>query len=374
MGYVNDLVSIVIPVYNAEKLLVETLDSLAVQTYENIEVLLIDDGSKDSSKATCESFAEADGRFHYCYQDNAGAGAARNCGIDLARGEYLMFLDSDDLFEPDFVEKMHDAAASSGADVVTCRADMFSTVYVPGKGQLYHAYALLDGGVYAPLDMADRFFQVMTTCPWDKIFRAEHIEKEGLRFQNIRYSNDTYFVLVALLTSAQIAATEEVLVHYRYGSGGSLRDKMYLNPYCDLDALAALRAAFEKTEMASSEELCYGLDCLTASIVVMACLNLASQSGAACKEFKARLRDSDVPKPRSLLKRSVDGAAVKRALRYWAVTSISAEGFSWALAPLGMNGWRSASRSQSCATWLRVFMSPIAGAWARLRGGCLGCR
>lgn len=368
MSCIKNLVSIVVPVYNAEKFLEETLESLAAQTYENIEVLLVDDGSTDSSRDICESLAEGDGRFHYCYQDNAGAGAARNRGIDLARGEYLMFLDSDDLFEPDFVEKMYGAAASSGADVVICRADMFSEAYEPGKGQLYHASALLGGGVYAPLDIADRFFQVMTTCPWDKIFRAEHIEKEGLRFQNLRYSNDTFFVLVALLTSAQISVTEDILVHYRYGSGGSLRDKMYLNPYCDLDMLAALRSAFEETEMASSEELCNGLDCLTANTVVMACLNLASQSGAACKEFKARLRDSDVPKPRSLLKRPVDGAAMKRALTYWAVTCLPAEGFTWALAPLGMNGWRSASRSKSRATWLRVFLSPIAGAWARLRG------
>ena len=368
MGYVKELVSIIVPVFNAEKFLAETLVSLAAQTYENIEVLLVDDGSKDSSRDICESFVEGDNRFRYYYQENAGAGAARNRGIGLACGEFLMFLDSDDLFEPDFVEKMYGVIVSSGADVAICRADMFNVVYEPGKGRLHHVSALLGGGVYVPLDIADRFFQVMTTCPWDKMFRAEHIESEGLRFQNLRYSNDTYFVLMALLTSSHIAVTEDVLVHYRYGTGASLRDKMYLNPYCDLDMLAALRSAFEKKEIAGGEELRGGLDCFTAGIVVYACLNLASQSGAACKEFKARLRESDVPKPKSLLKRPVDGTVLRRAVKYWAVTSISAEGFIWALAPLGRNGWRGANRIQTVVAWLRVFASPIAGVWASLRG------
>ena len=144
MGYVKELVSIIVPVFNAEKFLAETLVSLAAQTYENIEVLLVDDGSKDSSRDICESFVEGDNRFRYYYQENAGAGAARNRGIGLACGEFLMFLDSDDLFEPDFVEKMYGVIVSSGADVAICRADMFNVVYEPGKGRLHHVSAIHD--------------------------------------------------------------------------------------------------------------------------------------------------------------------------------------------------------------------------------------
>ncbi len=368
MCYLKEFISIVVPVYNAEKFLEETLDSLAEQTYKNIEVLLVDDGSKDSSRAICEAYAARDKRFCYYRQDNAGAGAARNHGIELAHGEFLMFLDSDDLFEPDFVEKMYDAITSSCADVAICRADKFNAVYEQGKGKLVHASTLLDGGVYAPTDIAACFFQVMTTCPWDKIYRAEHIESEGLRFQNLRYSNDTYFVLMALLTASSIAVTEDVLVHYRYGMGSSLRDKMYLNPHCDLDMLVALRSGFEKTEMVSCKDLRMGLDRLTADIVIMACMNLASQSGIACAEFKAHLGNIDFPKPKSLLKGSVDGAAVVRAFKYWAVISISAEGFAWAVAPLGKNGWRNVRGPQARTTWLRVLVSPVAGACARFRG------
>lgn len=368
MGRVKELVSVIVPVYNAEKFLKETLDSLAAQTYKDIEILLVDDGSKDSSRVICEDYAAQDKRFCYYHQDNAGAGAARNHGIDLAHGEFLMFLDSDDLFEPEFVEKMHDVITSSCGDVAICRADKFDTFYEPGRGKLLHSSALLDGGVYTPVDIAARFFQVMTTCPWDKIYRTEHIEREGLRFQNLRYSNDTYFVLMALLTASRIAVTEDIFVHYRYGLGGSLRDKMYLNPRCDLEMLTALRSAFEKTEMVSCEDLRMGLDRLTADIVIMACMNLASQSSIACAEFKACLGNIDFPKPKSLLKESVDGAAVKRVFKYWAVTSISAEGFAWAVAPLGKNGWRNVRGPQARATWLRVLVSPVAVACARFRG------
>lgn len=368
MSFVKDLVSVVIPVYNAEKFLEQTLGCLLAQTYGDIEVILVDDGSKDSSRAICERYSERDKRFRYYYQENAGAGAARNYGIDLARGEFLMFLDSDDLFEPHFVKNMRDAIVRDGGDAAVCRADKFDTIYRPDEARLLHAHALLEAGVYEPGKIGERFFQVVTTCPWDKIFRTEHIVSEGLRFQNLRYSNDTYFVLMALLTAARIVVTEEVLVHYRYGLGGSLRDKMYLNPYCDLDMLGTLRSGFAGTEMSRNKELQYSLDVFSADIIIMACMNLASQSEGACKDFAARLKEVEAPKLKRLTEKTINGKALKRAYKYWAVTTVSPEGIVWAVSSLGNNGWRGADASSLHFVWLRVLVSPIAVAWKRMRG------
>lgn len=367
MNSIENLVSIIIPVYNAERFLSETLDCLLSQTYEDIEVILVDDGSKDSSKVICEKYVEADKRFSYYYQDNAGAGAARNQGIDLAHGEFLMFLDSDDLFEPEFVEKMHGAIAGEDVDVVVCRADKFNSVYVPDEACLLHSNALLGCGIYRPEDIGDRFYQLMTTCPWDKLFRAEHIANEGLRFQDLRYSNDTYFVLMALLTASQIAVTEDVLVHYRYGLGGSLRDKMYLNPYCDLDMLASLRDAFVKTDLACNIEIRHSFEDFFADIIAMACMNLASQSEDACRDFMVCLRQIGTPDLKDLLRRPVSREAIKRAYKYWAVTTVSTEGIVWAVSLLGSNGWRSANASQLRSVWSRVLVAPVALAWRSIR-------
>src|SRR4051812_8219775 len=97
-------VSIVIPVYNIDRYLAPTLDSVVAQTHRNLEIILIDDGSTDESGSLCLQYAATDARVRYVRQHNRGVSAARNRGIREATGDYLMFLDSDDLFKPEMVE------------------------------------------------------------------------------------------------------------------------------------------------------------------------------------------------------------------------------------------------------------------------------
>ncbi len=111
-------VSIIIPIYNAEKHLERCLDSVKAQTYDCFEVLMIDDGSVDDSASICASFVKNDSRFRYIYQDNRGPDMARKTGIDEASGEYAVFADSDDYVSSDMLEKMVSAMEASGADLV----------------------------------------------------------------------------------------------------------------------------------------------------------------------------------------------------------------------------------------------------------------
>lgn len=117
----EDKISVVVPVYNTEAYLSECLGSVARQTHRNIEVLLVDDGSTDGSPDICQEFVERDERFRYLRQDNAGQSAARNRGIREASGAFLAFIDSDDWWDEDILETLHDALVSNNAQFAMCQ-------------------------------------------------------------------------------------------------------------------------------------------------------------------------------------------------------------------------------------------------------------
>ncbi len=116
----NDLISIVIPVYNVEKYLHKCVESVLNQTYENIEVILVDDGSVDSSGSICDDFAKIDSRVKAFHQENRGVSSARNKGLDEAKGEYIVFIDSDDWVSCDIVERLYSAVLDNATDMAIC--------------------------------------------------------------------------------------------------------------------------------------------------------------------------------------------------------------------------------------------------------------
>ena len=114
-------VSIIIPIYNAEKYIQTTVDSVLSQTFSDWELLLIDDCSKDHTSSICEKLVQSDNRITYIRQnENGGPAKARNVGIDYAKGEYLAFVDSDDTIEPTFLEKLVTTAIHNHSDIVWC--------------------------------------------------------------------------------------------------------------------------------------------------------------------------------------------------------------------------------------------------------------
>ncbi len=116
----NKLVSVIIPVYNTEKYLSECVESVACQTYTNLEIILVDDGSTDSCPALCDGLSGKDGRITVIHKENGGLSSARNAGIAAARGEYVSFIDSDDVISPFFAERLLTAAEKYGADFAAC--------------------------------------------------------------------------------------------------------------------------------------------------------------------------------------------------------------------------------------------------------------
>ncbi|MBD5180352.1 MAG: glycosyltransferase family 2 protein [Bacteroidales bacterium] len=125
----NPEISIIVPVYNVEKYLRECLDSIESQTFKDWECIVVDDGSPDGSRSICEEFVARDPRYVLVEQVNGGLSAARNSGLEIARGKYISFIDSDDTVYPQFLERMHEVMVETGADVVQASYEAQYTTY-----------------------------------------------------------------------------------------------------------------------------------------------------------------------------------------------------------------------------------------------------
>ena len=126
-------ISIIVPVYKVEKYLRRCIDSIAAQTFTDWECILVDDGSPDDSGTICDEYAENDKRFRVFHQENAGVSAARNKGLDEAKGEWICFVDSDDWIEKEMLEKMYNLAVKNKAEVVVCGCKMTDTISIENR-------------------------------------------------------------------------------------------------------------------------------------------------------------------------------------------------------------------------------------------------
>ncbi len=116
----SKLISVIVPVYKVEKYLCRCIDSILNQTYKNLEIILVDDGSPDSCGNICDDYALRDSRIKVVHKENGGLSSARNAGIDIAEGEYLSFIDSDDYIAPEFIERLYKLCIDNNADIAQC--------------------------------------------------------------------------------------------------------------------------------------------------------------------------------------------------------------------------------------------------------------
>ncbi len=225
------MASVVIPGFNIEVHLRQCLDSVLGQTLQDIEIICVDDGSTDQSAVILREYAERDARVQVITQANAGPGVARNTGMAAAKGEYLIFLDSDDWFEPDFLEKMVKKAQSLHADVTICRAVEFDTNTgreLPSEWMLKRQYLPRD--VFTPHEIAEHIFQFTYGWPWDKLYRMSFIKERNLKYPALPNSEDLVFVFQSLVLAKEIAVADEVLVHHRVNRKESVSNSRHMDP------------------------------------------------------------------------------------------------------------------------------------------------
>ena len=208
-------VSVIIPTYNAEAFLAECLESILAQTLQSFEIIIVDDGSTDGTLALAQQYAGRDERISCYAQPNSGAGTARNAGLAHATGEWLLFFDSDDFMKPEMLQTLVDAAESNDAEVAVCQS--YSFVDTTGEVTVENDgfFGIEAPGVYGTAELGEFLFTNVLGWPWDKIFKASLIERCGLTFQEIKSSNDAYFVFCAMALAERVAFIRPMLVAHR---------------------------------------------------------------------------------------------------------------------------------------------------------------
>lgn len=210
-------ISIIVPVYQVEKYLNECIDSILAQTFTDFELILVDDGSPDNCPALCDAAAEKDSRVRVIHQQNKGLSGARNAGIDVARGNWLGFVDSDDMIDPTFCEKMLHAAVQAGAEMAVCNILRMKENKALDS---YQEHCLKDE-VLSREEIVHRiqlspFYMVMT-----RLCRREVFEK--IRFPEGKNYEDAFTAPEILERVNKAACVAEPLYQYRLRSGSIMR-------------------------------------------------------------------------------------------------------------------------------------------------------
>ena len=233
----NPLVSIIVPVYNARKGLSRCLESICGQTYQELQIILLNDGSTDDSLAICEQFRARDARIMVVDKENEGVSRTRNAGLALAQGDYIQFADSDDLLDPDYTQNLVQAALQHSADLVIAPYWMVIPSNSSKTGHALetlqtslgiepeapktevHKYGFLPQGVYSREDYARRLMQQPASfyygVLWNKLYRREIIAQNQLGFApDVHWAEDLIFNMGYLEHAQVFVSIPEAGYHY----------------------------------------------------------------------------------------------------------------------------------------------------------------
>lgn len=211
----NPKVSVIIPMYKCRSFVSAALDMVCGQTLKDIEIICVLDGPDADIRDIVERRAEEDSRVIFLEQEHRGAGIARNTGMDTARGDYLLFLDADDLFKPEMVEKMHGKAVEMDADVVMCsytQTNEWTNVIQKGLGFDFSGYSESE---IVDCTKKDNLFGSFIPAAWNKLYRRQHIIDNNICFMGTRVMNDAFFVVTAMMCSNRLAVIKEDLLTVR---------------------------------------------------------------------------------------------------------------------------------------------------------------
>ena len=232
------LVSIVMPIYNVGYYLRDAINDILSQTYKNIELICVNDGSKDHSLDVIHFFSDSDKRIKIIDQENKGAAEARNTGIHVASGKYLMVLDADDRFEPEMIEKAVTEAEKFSADITIFDGFAFdnesSVVY---EMKFLNRELIPNKDVFSYNDIPDSILQLSIEAPWNKLYRLDFIKDKGLYFLTSRYCNDVFFVMASMELADRVCVLRDKLIYYRTGNSASVTRGRRENPECLFEVL-----------------------------------------------------------------------------------------------------------------------------------------
>lgn len=209
----QNLISVIVPVYKVEKYLERCIRSIQNQSYSNLEIILVDDGSPDNCPAMCDRFAAEDSRIKVIHKENGGVSSARNVGLDICGGEYICFVDSDDYLAPDILEKLYGKATSAKASVVGCGFSLVDEVERPIKNIVPDREIALTGVEALHLHYKQQTFRMNFVCVWGKLFEASIFKT--LRFQLGMMFEDIQLMPYILLSCDKFVYLSDIGYYYR---------------------------------------------------------------------------------------------------------------------------------------------------------------
>ena len=225
----NVLVSIIVPVYNVEKYLKDCLYSVLTQSYINIEVILIDDGSTDNSGAICNEYELIDNRIKVIHQENKGLSCARNVGINMAKGEYIAFVDADDILNKNYILFLYKTCVDNEVKISMCKRQEFvnSSDVVSNSKEDY------SGSIHSSFELQNWLYNKNRShviyC-WNKLFHRSVFD--NLRFPEGKVFENSYFTPRALDSADKVFCLDNVLYYYRQVPNGlskSINGDKYLD-------------------------------------------------------------------------------------------------------------------------------------------------
>lgn len=232
-------VSVIMPIYNAYDYLRPAMDSVIDQTLREIEIICVDDGSTDHSLDIIKEYRDADSRVRIITENNAGPSIARNKGLSRARGDYVIFLDADDFYEPTLLEKLYDLALKDDLDITIAKYDIYNSrkATFEKNVKIEHGDIFEPGRVVSKNEYPDQILQATTGYVWNKLFRKAFLLEKNLCFQpELRVFEDVYFVVTALSMASRVGKVFECLVHHRVYSGQS-KNKLFKKYYKQVPVL-----------------------------------------------------------------------------------------------------------------------------------------
>ena len=234
----NVKISIIIPVYNANKYVGKCIDSILNQTFKDFELLLIDAGSTDNSLEICNNYKEKDDRIKVFHKENGGQGSARNYGIKKAKGEYVAFVDNDDTIHPQMYELLYNAAYNNNADIVYCNfINIYNNKYPEIK---YYNYPKVNISEKTKDDIFNEYYAKMDktiklVVPWSKLVKKDLYN--DIEFPHLKLGEDFYVSSCLYLKSSKTIFIDEPLYYFNFNVNSTSRHCFDERYFDDIKAL-----------------------------------------------------------------------------------------------------------------------------------------
>ena len=250
-----ELISVIIPIYKAEKYLDRCIKSITNQTYRNLEIILVDDGSPDRCSEICDTWGKKDNRIKVIHQKNSGVSVARNTGIDVSTGKYIIQVDSDDYIASNMIETLYDAVQINRADMSICKFEKGSDDQYKFETEHKNGMEAIDAETALKRAYKNSEYALQYIAPWGKLYKKELFT--GIQYPAGKIFEDIYVTHQVLYRCKSIVVVEDKLTYY-YQHGDSIMNKKYHVGKLDyLEACKNRISFFKNNNLLELEHIAY---------------------------------------------------------------------------------------------------------------------